>query len=122
MELLYGNIALIRRLMNDGPRSVRVPRLNLIRALKLAGGEHDGMPCRMCARVGEGKERDRGRVRDKSSNEARVRRGRGKRRKEGSPFPFENAPTYPSRRRSWMTIPDDYPIVMQMMEQPAYRL
>lgn len=52
MELLYGNIALIRRLMNDGPRSVRVPRLNLIRALKLAGGEHDGMPCRMCARGG----------------------------------------------------------------------
>ena len=32
---------------------------------------------------------------------------RGKRRKEGSPFPFENAPAYPSSRRSWMTIPDD---------------
>lgn len=53
MELLYGNIALIRRLMNDGPRSVRVPRLNLIRALKLAGGERDGVACRMRARGGE---------------------------------------------------------------------
>lgn len=59
MELLYGNIALIRRLMNDGPRSVRVPRLNLIRALKLAGGEHDGMPCRMRAGRGEMEERER---------------------------------------------------------------
>lgn len=50
VELLYGNITLIRRLMNDGPRSVRVPRLNLIRALNLLGREHDGMPYRMCAR------------------------------------------------------------------------
>lgn len=50
VELLYGNITLIRRLMNDGPRSVRVARLNLIRALNLPGREHDGMPYRMCAR------------------------------------------------------------------------
>lgn len=46
VELLYGNITLIRRLMNDGPSSVRVPRLNLIRALNLPGREHDGIPCR----------------------------------------------------------------------------
>ncbi|EZA49746.1 hypothetical protein X777_11618 [Ooceraea biroi] len=32
--------------MNDGPSSVRVPRLNLIRALNLPGREHDGIPCR----------------------------------------------------------------------------
>lgn len=43
VELLYGNITLIRRLMNDGPSSVRVPRLNLIRALNLPGREHDGI-------------------------------------------------------------------------------
>ncbi|TGZ50178.1 hypothetical protein DBV15_03622 [Temnothorax longispinosus] len=47
VELLYGNITLIRRLMNDGPSSVRVPRLNLIRALNLPGREHDGIPCRV---------------------------------------------------------------------------
>ncbi|EGI58104.1 hypothetical protein G5I_13806 [Acromyrmex echinatior] len=46
VELLYRNITLIRRLMNDGPSSVRVPRLNLIRALNLPGREHDGIPCR----------------------------------------------------------------------------
>ncbi|KOC65744.1 hypothetical protein WH47_10206, partial [Habropoda laboriosa] len=50
VELLYGNITLIRRLMNDGLRLVRVPRLNLIRALNLPGREYDGMPYRMCAR------------------------------------------------------------------------
>lgn len=50
VELLYGNITLIRRLMNDGPSSVRVPRLNLIRALNLPGREHDGIPCRSCVR------------------------------------------------------------------------
>lgn len=51
VELLYGNITLIRRLMNDGPSSVRVPRLNLIRALNLPGREHDGIPCRFrCVR------------------------------------------------------------------------
>ncbi|KYN10375.1 hypothetical protein ALC57_17562 [Trachymyrmex cornetzi] len=46
VELLYRNITLIRRLMNDGPSSVRVPRLNLIRALNLPGREHGGIPCR----------------------------------------------------------------------------
>lgn len=53
VELLYGNITLIRRLMNDGPSSVRVPRLNLIRALNLPGREHDGIPCRFSARATE---------------------------------------------------------------------
>lgn len=52
MELLYGNITLIRRLMNDGPSSVRVPRLNLIRALNLPGREHDGIPVRATETVG----------------------------------------------------------------------
>lgn len=49
VELLYGNITLIRRLMNDGPSSVRVPRLNLIRVLNLPGREHDGISYRMRA-------------------------------------------------------------------------
>jgi len=39
--------------MNDGPSSVRVPRLNLIRALNLPGREHDGIPCGVPARATE---------------------------------------------------------------------
>lgn len=99
VELLYGNITLIRRLMNDGPSSVRVPRLNLIRALNLPSREHDGIPCRSrCVRqrlpsvavTAEG--RGKGMRVGKSSDGTAVRTHR-----EGKAFCFENGGADPSR-------------------------
>lgn len=112
--------------MNDGPSSVRVPRLNLIRALNLPGREHDGIPVQIPMRVTEigrpcrwrqrGYEGETwGRESVKARMEARCVRAYTLR--EGKAFCFENdGGVDPSRwwRRSTIRVE---PIVMQITER-----